>query len=119
MTSIEDCTGSVANIDYVNIIKKCVDKIVSCTNDRLNLPKLPQNGFIWHSNGKELSYNRESLDYRKLRTNEPQDHRYIFYDLETTGFYKEESPPDLTEYSFIDLYTEEFIQSLVNPSTYQ
>jgi DNA polymerase III alpha subunit (gram-positive type) len=45
---------------------------------------------------------------------QPSD-KYIFYDLETACFWKEEAPPDITEYCFVDLNSGKFIQSLVNP----
>ncbi len=55
ITSIENAVGSENEIDYVDMIKQCVEKIVSSSNDRNSVPFIPPTGNLLFSKDSPLS----------------------------------------------------------------
>lgn len=122
--SIENATGSFNRLDYINMIKNCVDKIVSSTNERSAVPNMPTKGILFYSENEKILYGNTTENvvgriyhpYKVPGEAIETFNKYIFYDLETTGFWKEESPPDIIDFAFINIVSGDFIQSLVNPT---
>lgn len=63
MNSIENAIGSSSDVDYLDTITKCVNKIVVSTNDRSSVPDIPKKGFLFYSDHKDLTY-RNSMEER-------------------------------------------------------
>lgn len=123
-TSIENTIGSSSEVNYAESIKKCTERMVSSINDRTNIPYIPGKGYIFYSDEFALHYHAsvemnngtEKHPLNSLLHGFSTQDRFLFYDLETTGFWRDDSPPDITELSFIDICTGAFFQTLVNPT---
>jgi len=61
INSIKNAVGTSSDVDYLETITKCVNKIVVSTNDRYSVPK---KGFLFYSDHKDLTY-RNSIEERK------------------------------------------------------
>ncbi|KAF0977045.1 hypothetical protein FDP41_003698 [Naegleria fowleri] len=55
-----------------------------------------------------------SEDSTQMSETSPQN-KYVFFDIETTGLWKNDDPPKITEYCFVDVLTGAVLYGLVNP----
>ncbi|KAF0975517.1 hypothetical protein FDP41_005511 [Naegleria fowleri] len=55
-----------------------------------------------------------SEDSTQMSETSPQN-KYVFFDFETTGLWKNDDPPKITEYCFVDVLTGAVLYGLVNP----
>ncbi|KAG2382645.1 hypothetical protein C9374_005225 [Naegleria lovaniensis] len=55
-----------------------------------------------------------SEDSTQISKTSPQN-KYVFFDFETTGLWKNDDPPKITEYCFVDVLAGAVLYGLVNP----
>ncbi|KAF0977650.1 hypothetical protein FDP41_003642 [Naegleria fowleri] len=55
-----------------------------------------------------------SEDSTQMSETSPQN-KYVFFDFETTGLWKNNDPPKITEYCFVDVLTGAVLYGLINP----
>ncbi|KAF0984960.1 hypothetical protein FDP41_000859 [Naegleria fowleri] len=113
------------------IIEEVATKLVTNT---FKQPELPKESFITFNAEKGLfvpSNEKQSQPENILTTNitsigsisenstqmsQPLlQSKYIFFDFETTGFWKNDDPPKITEYCFVDVLAGVVLYGLVNP----
>ncbi|KAF0976224.1 hypothetical protein FDP41_004899 [Naegleria fowleri] len=119
------------------IIEEVATKLVTNTFKQILIrtdPELPKESFITYNAEKGLfvpSNEKQSQPENILTTNitsigsisenstqmsqpSPQN-KYVFFDFETTGFWKNDDPPKITEYCFVDVLAGVVLYGLVNP----
>jgi hypothetical protein len=105
MNLIENAVESSSDFDYLDTITKCGNKIVVSTNDRSSVPDVPKKGSLFYSEHKDLIYrnlmvkrNEEGINpFNMPKGSFQPSKKFIIYSLKTTGFWRDDFPPDLTD----------------------